>query len=288
MMTAVRWRAVAVQCIGFGLVFLLTVGSLNLLRTSDIFWSLLSSRFGKDPAYQLQNVFLPDREREVAVLVLGDSLFQNSIPDSVADGVIERVVLQSVDSTDVVTLFKGIAAGERATHTRICTVIMQASPNFMARAKPLGDPLVTANLTLARKGSLESVRRAGYVFRILKSWVEATPAAGDVRDLPPLRLGRHVALARFADPQLENWTDAVAVLRDHKSPILLATDPRGTDWGAGSDLVAALPAALTATEGELPQVAWIPVDRVAGLPKAGCADGSAEMLRAAARRLRGS
>lgn len=265
-------------------VFLSAVLALNLVRTSDLFWTLLSDRFSRTEGYQLQQVFLPDQQREISLLVVGDSLFQDSIPDALGRGIVERVVVSSFDSVDVVDLFGGMRAGQHATKTRLCNVVIQASPNFLVRARALKKGQEIGAIRAAQQIGWLEPERAAMTYDVIQRWMKISEEVGDFRSLPTGRVAAHVGQARFADPTRENYRAIRKALPQEN--ILFVMDTRVTDWGNDSDLVESLPGVLSETEAEEPNVTWVPLEGVAQLPALSCLDASFGMLRESARSVR--
>ena len=268
------WLGSAAAFVG---VFLSAVLALNMLRTSDVFWTLLSGRFSRAEDYQLQQIYLPDQRREIAILVVGDSLFHDAIPDTLGGGIVERVVISAFDSDDVVDLFSAMRAGRRATQTLVCNVVVQASPNFLVRARAQGKGQNIGAIRAAQPSGWFEPERAAMTYDVIQRWMKVPDDGGDFRSLPANRVSAHVGQARFADPTLENF----GMIRTALPPenVVFVIDDRVTDWGRGSDLVETLPKVLSATEDLASNVTWARLDVAARLPALTCDELSFVKLR---------
>lgn len=272
--------------LGLFAIFMATVLALNVLRTSDGFWNVFAARFDRAPLYQLQQIFLPDDEQEIAVLVVGDSLFQDAIPDGIANGILRRVVISGMDADDVGNLFGALREGHKATQTRVCNVIVQASPNFMVRAKAQGAGQEIGLISAASPSDLLNPKQAARVFAVIKGWINAETRDDSFRALPHKRVERAVGQAKFADPNMENWTAATRQL--DQSASIFFVDNRETDWGLGSDLEVSLRRALDDTEGASKRMTWSSLAAAASFPALGCDKPSFRAVRAAAWAARGN
>ena len=254
--------------IGLFAIFMATVLALNVLRTSDAFWSVFSVRFDHAPRYQLQQIFLPDQERDIAVLIIGDSLFQDAMPDRIANGTLRRAVISGMDADDVGTLFEALRQGHTATQTRVCNVIVQASPNFMARAKAQSAGQEIGLISVAQPSDFLNPKQAARVFKVVKAWIKAQTYDRSFRTLPHLRIERTVGQAKFADATLENWTEATQHIDQANSIFLI--DDRATEWGLDSDLEVSLRRALANTEAAATRMTWSILAATAYFPSLGC------------------
>lgn len=270
--------------LSFVAIFMATVLALNVLRSSDVFWYVLSARFDSAPRYQLQQIFLPDQKRDIAVLVVGDSLFQDEIPDSISGGILRRAVISSMDADDVSNLFEALREGHKATQTRVCNVVVQASPNFMIRSKPQGAGQEIGLIRAANPSDLLSPKKAARVFAVIKAWIKAQTRDDDFQTMPHLRVARAVGQTKFSDPNLENWTAATKHL-DEASAIFFV-DSRGTNWGLGSDLEMKLRRALGNTETASKRMTWSDLSALATFPSLDCGTPSFLAAQAAARKAR--
>ena len=272
----------------FGLIaiFMATVLALNVLRSSDAFWNILSARFDRAPLYQLQQIFLPDQEQDIAVLVVGDSLFQDAIPDSISGGTLRRVVISGMDADDVGNLFAALRDGHSATQTRVCNVIVQASPSFAARTKEQGEGQDIGFISAASPSDLLSPKQAARVFAVINAWINAQTKDDGFRTLPHMRVARAAGQAKFADPNLENWTKATQGLDQTRSVFFI--DKRKTNWGLGSDLEVTLRRVLQDTEAGSKKMIWSELTAAASFPALGCDKESFRAARAAASAARGN
>lgn len=219
-------------------IFISILAIIAALPSTKYFWQLLGPRFATNTQYQVQSLFLPDQRRTLNNLVVGDSSFQHKI-DEIIGGKeeVSTLVINGYDSNDVNMVIRAIQTGEGLTHTRICRVIIQISPNFAVRAKAQGTRPNTK--LIAYTGfSGNFFKEAAQTFDILKSWAKVRPD-GDGLNHDPLRVTRHVGQTRSVDPNNENWEIAFARLERIKGAVIGILDTRGTDWGESDKLEAA-------------------------------------------------
>jgi hypothetical protein len=250
-------------------VFAATTLILALLPTTNAFWRVMDLRFSQDERYQIQSMFLPDHKRVVPLAVIGDSLFQSAVtaqagqPDGAA-----RIVINGYDADDFRDVFSAIRAGEASTKTRICTLVLQISPNFLVRAKSQHMPQAY-HLLPVYAGPGGYTDRVRNFFGAVASWV-GTWDGGDIMNAPHLRVSRHVGQTRFADPTEENWKRALARIKNNKIPVLGILDLRETDWGEDGNLVQETERLLTQLSKDSRSFSWMRLEdfRESALP--GC------------------
>ncbi len=280
-----RGLALLGQVAAFVAVLIGTILVLNLLRTAPAFWSALSYRFSRAYDYQLQQVFLPDRAQDIAVLVVGDSRFQHLIPDTVAKGLLRRVWIPDMDALDAHNLFAGLRTAHAATRTRVCNVIVQTSPSFMTRETGAGRLQDISFLSDTRYEALLDPGRAARIFAIFKAWagVELGLSAATGGDK---RVRLYVGKARSADPELEDWKEIAKLLTPAAVNALFLVDAREVDKASAAELLGALPKALAETEAQEPRMTWGHVEGAAMLPPLSCEDASFAGTRTAAKATR--
>lgn len=222
------------------LIFLAVLASTSLLLiilpTTNAFWRVMDLRFSKDERYQMQSLFVPDRKRLVPLAVVGDSMFQSAVASQAGplDGT-SRIVINGYDSDDVGNVFAAIQSGQNYTKTRICTLVLQISPNFVVRAKSQ-HVQQSFDLLQTYVGRHQYHIRIKNFFRILDRWFHSQDD-GDLLAAPHHRAAIHVGQGRFADPAGENWKRAFSRMNSAKVQVLGVLDIRGTDWGEDGNLV---------------------------------------------------
>lgn len=228
--------SIDVRPVIFLAIFALTALFLMVLPTTNVFWRVMDLRFSKDERYQLQSLFLPDRRRLVPLAVVGDSMFQEAVTTQAGPlDAAPRIVINGYDSDDVDNVLATIQGGQSYTKTRVCTVMLQISPNFAVRAKSQHVPQSYGMLQIYAGQGKAYVRIRNF-FSTIDSWFH-TQDDGDLTKAPHLRVASHVGQTRFADPAEENWKRAFRYLKRAKVRVLGVLDVRGTDWGEEGNLV---------------------------------------------------
>ena len=98
----------------FLLTFIIIAWAMVELPRNNIFWALLDNRFDQDQRYQIQGLFLPDTRTDFSVVIVGDSLFQNSLPTiNNAQLDVKRITINGYEANDVHDVFLGFEAGPR-------------------------------------------------------------------------------------------------------------------------------------------------------------------------------
>ncbi|MEX0275904.1 MAG: hypothetical protein AB3N19_00170, partial [Ruegeria sp.] len=221
-------------------VFLFTFAFVVLvfgkLPEQRAFWQFLNLRFSQDERYQAQTLFLPDQKTEFSAVIVGDSLFQSSVPEWIAElPNTQRIIVNSYDPDDLRLVSRALVPGDRRTKSKVCAIIVQVSPLFSLRARSMGansDPELLRSV-LRKRGWEADVK---LFFEILKKWANTERSLPDL-DSEPGRPPRMVGQARFSDPNEENWERAFGSFDRYKGQIIGVFDDRDTDWGDGGDLV---------------------------------------------------
>jgi hypothetical protein len=253
----------------FLLTFIIIAWAMVELPRNNIFWARLDNRFDQDQRYQIQGLFLPDTRTDFSVVIVGDSLFQNSLPTiNNAQLDVKRITINGYEANDVHDVFLGFEAGRRGTKSEVCTIVLQISPVFAVRAKAYGADIETGILRdLRKRSSLKNDVRT--FFNIFDEWSVTN------QDMPAIeadagRIARHVGQTRFSDPTHQNWDRGLSRIDRHRYPVILVLDTRGTDWGDGSDLVAVTRQKLDEISTEHSHVSWVELDKLADVPITGC------------------
>ena len=239
-----RLRERAVDAALFGVVFAICLYGLHAVAISGVLWHLFDDGFRQDQRFQIHSLFLPREPRTIETLIVGDVLFQESIPDSIvpASGV-ERLTINAYDTSDlrdVLHIYRGV---RRATGVRICSVVAQVTPVFMVRSKAMGAPQNVGLLREAsRLGWSKPFGGVAHFFRTIDVWVGTrySPEAWDDAQRIPMLAGQ----ARMADPTRENWQRMLKAANRFDGPVLFVVDDRETDLGPDSKLKSELTATL--------------------------------------------
>lgn len=258
------------KSIVFIVVFVCVWGTVQVLPSTSVFWTVLNGRFAQDERYQLQRLFLPDQRQEIPLVIVGDALFLDALPDSARRFVgAQEIVVNNYDPDDLRVVIRGLRVGERFTETRACTLLVQVSPLFSLRAKTTGVP---QDYRLVRDAYSKTVpaKRITQFFGFLDSWAQTTPSMPAARG-DPGRPDRMVGQARFSDSTRENWDLAFADVSRFDGPIIAVLDTRGTNWGADSDLIEETRNRLDALAAEYPHFSWVPLEDVSVPEGTGCA-----------------
>lgn len=238
----------------------LTILSLNLVRAVPGFWSLLNFRFVGAERYQLQTLLRPGDKNPISTLVVGDSLFQDTVwPNVSTIAGARRVVQNGFDSDDALRTYVGLHRSQGASRTFVCTVVIQISPLFMVRAREMGQGQDITMLTRDRVTDYLNPLATKRTFEVLRQWAQAAQGADPAAE-PHGRLPRHVGQARFSDPTFENWTALTEMMRNFNGRTILVIDDRETDFGMGSDLVDTLDQQVAELVAAVPNVALMTLD----------------------------
>lgn len=254
-------------CFAAAFVVVWMVGA---LPKSPLFWKILDTRFAADERYQIQRLFLPDLERQIPAVFIGDAMFHSSLQSSdrvpAAAG---SVVINGYDANDLESVFDGLHDGQRFTDTSVCSLVIQISPIFMVRSKALHEEQAT-RLIREVKVSSSLRRRFRDLLRILSAWAETenTMPALAADALRPRTL---VGQAQFADKTRENWNLAFEKIGKFEGPIIAVLDTRGTDWPQTSDVVEVTKHDLDVLADQHETISWITLEdfdagRVPGCP----------------------
>jgi hypothetical protein len=245
---------------------------MGALLTSNIFWQLLAPKFNSDERYQAQSLFLPDSQRKIKTIFVGDSKFLSSLPPKMKrTKKAEKIIITGYDPYDLSDVLTAIVRGQRFTKTRVCGLVVQVSPLFSVRGTPLGS---RQNTSLLRYKSITGInpRRNGKAFfDTLSRWANARRGKPTLKSNPG-RPKRMAAQARFADPNKELWNMAFRGVGRYKGKILAVLDSRGTEWGSDSDLIQSTRSGLDQLAAEHDNFRWV---NLADLPGTNAPDCSA-------------
>lgn len=214
-------------------IFALVAWAMMALPKNTLFWEVLNLRFAKDERYQLQTLFLPDKRRQIPLLIVGDSLFHRTLAERLGKlPPHEAIVINGYDADDAAAIVAGVKVGMTRTKTKICSLIIQVSPLFSARTRGFDSLPAYQLLARANKNSVRNF------FLILREWA-STQDNGDLVEQAHMRRPAIVGQAKFADPDEENLNQVFGRLREFKGNVLAVLDDRFTDWGKGSNLTQA-------------------------------------------------
>lgn len=253
----------------FSFTFAFVVLVFGKLPEQRAFWQFLNLRFSRDERYQVQTLFLPDQKTEFSAVIVGDSLFQSSVPEWIAElPNTQRIIVNSYDPDDLRLVSRALVPGDRRTKSKVCAIIVQVSPLFSLRARSMGansDPELLRSV-LRKRGWEADVK---LFFEILKKWANTEHSLPDL-DSEPGRPPRMVGQARFSDPNRENWERAFGSFDRYKGPIIGVFDDRNTDWGDGGDLVDTTLKQLDVLAAENDNFTWATLENFESIPVQGC------------------
>ncbi len=239
------------------------------LPERNVFWKTLNTRFAQDERYQVQALFLPDRKKKYSAVVVGDSLFQQSIPDSILDQPnTPRVIINGYDADDLRLVSRALVPGDRRTKSEVCALVVQVSPLFSLRAKALGansDPELLRKV-LRRRELATSIT---LFFEIIQKWAKTERSLPDLQS-DPARPPRMVGQAKFSDPNGENWGRAFDGFERYKGKIIAVFDTRGTDWGDNGNLIESTLNRLEAMAAGDERFTWTTLEGLGSASVPGC------------------
>lgn len=239
------------------------------LPSSAHFWKALNIRFSQDEKYQFQTLFLPDLNREYGLLIIGDSLFQNSIPRNIANQQnVKRIIVNSYDADDLRSFARALRSVVQHSESKVCNLLLQVSPIFSLRSKALRGELDSDLIedVLKRRNPGDHVST---FFDVVQEWARTEVSLPNLES-DPMRPPRMVGQAKFADPNRENWERAFSAFSTFEGKIVAVLDTCGTDWSADGNLISATKDNLTALATEDAKFSWTTLHGLASLQMPGC------------------